>query len=159
FAARLQVLDDAARSLLLLAALDDGHLGDLNGAAEALRGRPVAPDEWDPVLAAGFGAVTADRFQFRHPLIRSAVLQSAPVLERRRAHAALAEALAYEPDRAVWHRAAAATVADDDLSSALEALAERARVRGDRDVAMRALARAAALTPDQDQELRAVRLL
>jgi DNA-binding CsgD family transcriptional regulator len=157
FAARLEGLDDDARSLLLLAALDDGELGELNVAAEALRGSAVTPHEFAPVLAAGLGTIRAGRLQFRHPLIRSAVVQSATISERRRAHAALAKALAHEPDRAVWHRAAATTEPDDEVSSALDAMAERARLRGDRDVATQALARAAELTVEQ--ELRALRFV
>ena len=45
-------------------------------------------------------------FEARRSLIRSAIAQSAAVQQRRRVHEALAEVLASDPDRRVWHRAA-----------------------------------------------------
>jgi DNA-binding CsgD family transcriptional regulator len=102
------------------------------------------------------GVVSVDGFRFRHPLIRSAVYRDAGSEERRRAHAALADVLADDPDRAVWHRAAATTEPDENVASALAAAAERARLRGGGDVAMAALERGANLTPDP--RIRALRL-
>jgi len=91
------------RVLLLLAALSDVDLVELGRAV----GRPLTPDDLTQAVAAGLGTLDSGRFRFRHPLIRSAVEQAATPEELRDAHAALAEALVDEPDRAVWHRAAA----------------------------------------------------
>ena len=146
FAARLAGLDADARHALLLAALEDGELPEL--------GRD--PD-WRPAVAAGLGSADNGTFRFRHPLIRSAVVQEATTEDRRRAHAELAEGLAHDPDRAVWHRAAVVGAGfDEAVAKELDAAAERARLRGGRDVALAALERAAALSVDP--EARALRL-
>jgi DNA-binding CsgD family transcriptional regulator len=156
FAARLTDLDATGRALLLVAALEDGEQAELLRAAEKVRGLPMDASEWDPVVAAGFGALTTVGFAFRHPLIRSAVEQATPVEERRAAHAALADVLAADPDRAVWHCADAATGHDEAVAAALAEVAERARLRGGGDVAIAALERSAALSPDP--QVRALRL-
>ena len=140
------------RRLLLLAALDEVDLVELGRAA----GKSLAPDDLSQALAAGLGTLDAGRFWFRHPLIRSAVEQAATAEELRYAHAALAEALADEPDRAVWHRAAAASGPDEEVALALDAAAERTRLRGGGDVAVAAYERAAELTAEP--RARALRL-
>jgi hypothetical protein len=104
FAARLRDLGADARALVLVAALDDGELDALTAAAENLRGVAIRPDSWAPAVAAGLGTVARRGFRFRHPLVRSAVEQAATVEERWCAHAALAEALAEDPDRPIWLR-------------------------------------------------------
>ena len=141
FAARLAGLDPDTRRLLLLAALEDGELPELRATAA-----------WAPAVAAGLGTLDDGTFRFRHPLIRSAVAQAATPEERRRAHAALAEAFENEPDRAVWHRAAVAGPGpDEEVARDLDAAAERARLRGGRDVALAALERAAELSGDRPE--------
>src|SRR5689334_20649697 len=122
FASRLTTLDTDVRRLLLLAALDDVDLAELSRAAET----PLEPDALVPAVAAGLGTLESGSFRFRHPLVRSAVEQAATSDELRGAHAALAGALADEPDRAVWHRAAAASGPDDAIAEALDAAANRA---------------------------------
>jgi hypothetical protein len=108
-------------------------------------------------VAAGLGRLEDGTFRFRHPLIRSAVAQAATLEERRAAHAALAEAFEEEPDRAVWHRAAVAGPGpDEEVARDLDAAAERARLRGGRDVALAAHERAAELSGDRPE--RALRL-
>ncbi len=156
FATRLTALDADVRALLLLAALDDGDLAELSRAAEALLGAPIDADDWTTAVASGLGTIDDGAFRFRHPLIRSAVHQAATGEQRRLAHAALARTLAGDPDRAVWHRAAAARKPDEEVASALDAAADRARLRGGLDVAFAALERAAGLTADP--RLRALRL-
>jgi DNA-binding CsgD family transcriptional regulator len=146
FAARIGGLDPETRRLLLLAALEDGELPGAAGAAS-----------WEPAVAAGLGGPEDGTFRFRHPLIRSAVAQAATPEERRGAHAALAEAFEDEPDRAVWHRAAVAGPGpDEEVARDLDAAAERARLRGGRDVALAAHERAAELSGDRPE--RALRL-
>ena len=156
FATRLATLRPDVRALLLLAALHDGELAEVSRAAEELLGAPIGVDDWTMALASGLGMLDEGGFRFRHPLMRSAVHQAATSDERRLAHAALAHALSGDPDRAVWHRAAAAQGPDEEVASALDAMADRARFRGGLDVALAALERAAGLTADP--RLRALRL-
>jgi DNA-binding CsgD family transcriptional regulator len=152
FASRLTALETDLQRLLLLAALDEVDLAELSRAA----GKPVDPADLAPALAAGLGTLDAGRFRFRHPLIRSAVEQAATPEELRDAHAALAQALADEPDRAVWHRAAATAGPDEAVAEALDASANRATLRGAGDVAVAAFERAADLTAEPRR--RALRL-
>jgi len=142
FASRLTTLGTDVRRLLLLAALDDLDLAELSRAA----GAALEPADLAPAVAAGLGTLDSGGFRFGHPLIVSAVKQAATADELRSAHAALAEALADEPDRAVWHRAAAAPGRDEAVAEELEAVADRARLRGAGDVAVSAFERAAELS-------------
>jgi DNA-binding CsgD family transcriptional regulator len=142
FASRLTTLDTDVQRLLLLAALDEVDLDELSLAASAR----VEPDDLSPAVAAGLGTLDSGKFRFRHPLIRSALEQAATADALRHAHAALAEALSEDPDRAVWHRAAAASGPDEEVALALDAAAQRATLRGGRDVAVAAYERAAELT-------------
>jgi DNA-binding CsgD family transcriptional regulator len=144
FTSRLTNLSEDVQRLLLLAALDDVDLAELSRAAET----SVEPDGLSTAVAAGLGTLESGRFRFRHPLIRSAVEQAATPEELRHAHAALAEALADEPDRAVWHRAAAASGPDEEVAEALDAAADRATLRGAGDVAVSAFERAGELTAE-----------
>ena len=148
YASRLSGLDTDVQTLLLLAALDDGQLTELGRAAEDLLGASIKDNDWAMAVASGLGTLVAGRFRFRHPLMRSAVRQTATDEQRRRAHSALARTLAGDPDRAVWHLAAAAEGPDEDVAAALVEAAGRARHRGALDVTYVALERAAALTTD-----------
>jgi DNA-binding CsgD family transcriptional regulator len=145
FASRLTTLDTDVQGLLLLAALDDVDLAELSRAAR----RPLNREDLTPAVAAGLGTLDSGGFRFRHPLIVSAVKQAATADQLRSAHAALAQALADDPDRAVWHRAAAATGPDEAVAEALEAAANRATLRGAGDVAVSAFERAAELTAER----------
>jgi DNA-binding CsgD family transcriptional regulator len=143
FAARFAELPPATRALLTVAALNDS---EALGEALAAAAQPV--EALTPALEArlvesGFGAV-----HFRHPLVRSAIHQATPVAQRRSAHLALAEVLADDPDRRVWHRAAASTAPDETIAVELEAAADRAQRRQGAAAAVMALERAAQLTPD-----------
>jgi DNA-binding CsgD family transcriptional regulator/tetratricopeptide (TPR) repeat protein len=144
FASRLTTLDTDVQRLLLLAALEDVDLAELSRAA----GRPLGPGDLAPAVAAGLGTLDSRGFRFRHPLIVSALRQAATADQLRSAHAALAEALADESGRAVWHRAAAAVGPDEEVAEALDAAANRATQRGARDVAVAAFERAAELTAE-----------
>jgi DNA-binding CsgD family transcriptional regulator len=156
FASRLGELDADARALLLVAALEEAEPNRLTSAAVRFRGGAISPDGWTPAVAAGLGTLASDGFHFRHPLVRSAVEQAASPEERRRAHAALTEALADDPDRSAWHAARAAAEPDETVAARLEAAAERAQHRGAHAVAAAALERSARLTPDLGR--RALRL-
>jgi DNA-binding CsgD family transcriptional regulator len=150
FAGRLAGLPTATSTLLLLAALDDGHTlaETLDAASEILGARPALA-ALAPAEAAGLVELDARGLRFRHPLVRSAVRQSATTVARTRAHAALAHALgAADPHRSAWHRAAATLEPDDEVATALADAAESARRRGAVPVAISALKRSATLTVD-----------
>jgi DNA-binding CsgD family transcriptional regulator len=147
FAVSTAGLSAPVRSVLLVAALDDG--GDqerILSAASILAGRAVGAAELAAAQAVRALRLDGDAVRFRHPLVRSAVYQGSPAVQRRAAHQALAGVYAGEPDRAVWHRAAALLTADDRVAAQLEAAGERAARRGAAAEAVAALERAARLS-------------
>jgi hypothetical protein len=147
FAARVSGLPDQARLVLLVAALDDGdEIGEILNASSALAGRTLDLEAAVPAVEAGIIDVDLQTFRFRHPLIRSAVAQSAGLRGRRRVHEALANALADQPDRRAWHRAALLSGEHEEIALDLERAATRAQRRGAIAVAVSAMRRAAALS-------------
>jgi len=133
FAERVEELPAICQALLLLASLHQAGTGERSAeivAAARELGHDVRdPSDLAPAVDAGLVAVTPQAVTFRHPLVRSAVHSRAGSDERRAAHAALSRVSA-DPERAVWHRAAAATEPDEAVARALEASAARARRRG-----------------------------
>ncbi len=147
FAARVSDLPEATQLLLLVAAhSDDERLADIVDAASAVAGTTLGLELLDPAAQAAIVDLDLRSVRFRHPLIRSAVAQSASLLLRRRVHEALAEVLHAEPDRRVWHRAALIGGTHEEIASELEEAAARARRRGALAVAVTALQRAAELS-------------
>ena len=163
FAARLSGLPTVTQGLLLVAALNDSDLLSETLAAAA----DVEPGVWDggvgggsdldPAIAVHLVEVVDDRLRFMHPLIRSAVRQRASIRHRQVVHAALARVLVDDPDRRVWHRAAASAGPDEEVAAQLEAAAARAQRHGGIEAAATALERAASLSSDPAR--RAQRLL
>ena len=134
------------RALVVLAAAGTARLEIASAAVTAAAGTPAA---LDAAVDSGLVIARDDRVAFRHPLVRSAVYQSAPAAGQRAAHAALATALAAaEPERAAWHRALAAAAPDEQVALGLERTAALARRRGGHVAEARALERAARLSPD-----------
>lgn len=148
FVARLADLPALTRTLLLVAAADGGDLVSILRAAARMSAQEVALTALDSAVAAGLVTITQSNLSFRHPLVRSAVYQAASFSERQAAHAALAEILAGEPDRRVWHRAFAVVGLDEAVAAELEVAATRALQRGATGVAVAALERAAQLSDD-----------
>jgi DNA-binding CsgD family transcriptional regulator len=149
FSARAAGLPAETRMLLLVAALDDlGFPGDIVNAAGQASGRETTLEAFAPAIAAGLIEVTQSELRFRHPLVRSAIMQAASGTETHAAHKALAEVLADAPDRRVWHLAAVVAGLDDRLAGELEQAAERADRKGAPDVAIAALHGAARRTTD-----------
>jgi DNA-binding CsgD family transcriptional regulator len=147
FAARVSDLPDATRLVLLVAALSDSDgLGEILAAGSAVVGADLDLDVVAPAAEAGIVKVDLQTLRFRHPLMRSAIAQSAALEERRRAHEALAALLADQPDRRAWHRAALRAGEHEDIALDLEAAGERARQRGAIAVAVAAMTRAAELS-------------
>ncbi|HEX6653874.1 MAG TPA: AAA family ATPase [Thermoleophilaceae bacterium] len=146
FAARVSDLPDATRLVLLVAALnDEDSLPEILHAASAIAGAGVDLDTVGPAAESAIVDVDLQSLRFRHPLIRSAVAQTASLAERRRVHEALAGVLEDQADRRAWHRAALLSGDHEDVAAELEEAGKRARQRGAIPVAVAALRRAAEL--------------
>ena len=147
FRRRVAALPGPARLLLLLAAADP--TGDPALVWRAAQRLGIGLDAAEAATEAGL-AEFGTRVRFRHPVIRSAAYQAAPVPDRRKAHCALAEATDPEldPDRRAWHRAQAAAGPDEEVAAELECSAGRAQARGGLAAAAAFLRQAATLTLD-----------
>ncbi|MEU4556943.1 AAA family ATPase [Actinoplanes sp. NPDC023936] len=153
FQDRLERLPAQARRFLLVASADP--TGDPVVVWRAARHLGL-----DPVAAShgvDAGLIQIDiRIRFRHPLVRSAIYESATVDDRRAVHDALAVATdpLVDPERRAWHAAQAAAEPDEQLADELERLANRARSRGGLAASGAFLEQAAALTPDTGSQAR-----
>ena len=146
FAARVSDLPVATRTMLLVAAVNDSPLlSDVLAAAAILAGPGSTVEVLGPAVAARLVDIDDTEYRFRHPLMRTAIRQDAGVSQRHAAHAALAEVLAGQPERRVWHLAASITGPDENVARELEAAAGKAQRRGGAAVAVSALQRAAGL--------------
>jgi DNA-binding CsgD family transcriptional regulator/tetratricopeptide (TPR) repeat protein len=147
FRRQIGALPAQARRLLLVAAADPTGDPVLMWRAAGRLG--IGTQAAAPAAEAGLAEFGA-RVRFRHPLVRSAVYQSASEPDRQEAHRVLAEATdpQADPDRRAWHRAQAAAEPDEDVAGELERSAGRAQTRGGLAAAAAFLERAAALTPD-----------
>jgi DNA-binding CsgD family transcriptional regulator len=147
FLRQLRSLPDQTQHLLLVAAAEP--VGDPALILRAAERVGIGSDAIAPAESAGLIELGV-RLRFRHPLVRSASYRAASKQDRRRAHAALADATNPEndPDRQAWHRAHAAEVHDEAVADELERSADRARGRGGVAAAAAFLERAVELTPD-----------
>lgn len=147
FQARLDRLPGPTRQLLLLAALDgSGGLGALAAAAADHGGLgQLGPAERDHLVVADG---QAGEIRFRHPMIRTVLVEGSTIAERREAHERLATVFEGEPERRGHHLAEAALAPDEAVASAVEAGAERTLQRGDVVGAISRFLRAADLSPD-----------
>jgi DNA-binding CsgD family transcriptional regulator len=144
---RLRALPADTQRLVLVAAAEPvGDPGLLWRAADSLG---ISPTASAAAVSDGLLGVGA-RVRFHHPLVRTAVYQSASPEDRQSAHAALAEATDAEldPDRRAWHRAQAALGPDDEVARELEQSAGRALARGGLAASAAFLAQAVRLTLD-----------
>ncbi|MGW7256615.1 LuxR C-terminal-related transcriptional regulator [Streptomyces sp. NPDC054834] len=149
---RISELTPSAQHALLLAALDG--LSSVAGPRRpALERRLGDVDE-----AIGRGLLVVDpvtgQLGFRHPLVRSAVVQLATPNRRRAAHAELAELYPDDQERRAHHLAEATVDPDDKVAALLERAAEAATRRGASSVAVSWLERAAQLSERPDQRSR-----
>ncbi len=145
FADRVRALPSATHGLLLLAVLEGtGDLGVLGATAGQEAIASLAPAEQTHLIKVRDGD---SKLSFRHPLVRSVIVQMSTSAERREAHRALAEALQADPDRRVWHLAEASVGSDAHAADLLVDHAHRILRRGDPAGAVAALLRSADLTP------------
>ncbi|GAB2520171.1 helix-turn-helix transcriptional regulator [Nocardia heshunensis] len=149
FGARAARLDEAAGTLLLVAAAES--TGELSVVLDTAATFGASTADLAAAEDSGLLVRQGDTVSFRHPLVRAAVLRDAPLHRRLAVHHALADTLLRtgDPaaaDRAVWHRAAASTGSDDALADDLEAVAGRTFERADHAASSAAMERAAELT-------------
>jgi DNA-binding CsgD family transcriptional regulator len=147
---RVRALPEPTRNLMLLAAAD--ATGDATLLWRAAQTMDLGHDAAAPAAAEQLLEI-GSQVRFRHPLVRSAAYGAASAEARRTAHQALAAATdaQTEPDRRVWHLAAAATGPDEDVAFELERSADRAQARAGVAAAAALLQRAVALTPKPGQ--------
>jgi len=147
FATQASKLPPATRTLLLVAAADEGGLLDeVLSATRLLEGAGLTVDAVTPAVDAQLIEIEGTALRFRHPLVRSSIYQAASVSQRQAAQAALSTVFVGQPDRQVWHRAAATLGPDEEVAAELEEAADRARCRGAVAIAIAALDRAAELS-------------
>jgi len=163
FSSRLSDLPNAARTLLFVAAENDGtSLHEILAAGEAVLGERAGIDALAPAIAAKLIEIDGTEVRFRHPLVRSAMHQAADLATRQRIHAALAATIQDQLDRRLWHRAAATIGSDDELADDYDRMAARALRRGAVAMAIKVLENAARLSSTarakSDRLLRAAEL-
>ena len=150
FAARLQDLPATTRTTLLVAALNDTpSLSEALAASALLIGPGLNIDTLVPAVSARLVEFNDAEITFGHPLMRAAIVQQASASQRHTAHAALADLLADQPERRVWHRAASVIGPDEAVALELEQTAAIAQHRGASAVALAGLERAASLSADR----------
>ncbi|WP_067816385.1 helix-turn-helix transcriptional regulator [Nocardia inohanensis] len=147
YQAHIAAQSKAAQVALLVAAAEES--GDARVVREALA--RLGLDDHALVEAENSCMVTVsgNTVAFQHPLKRSAAYQLAPFTERLAVHAALAETLAFDPDRQAWHLAFATPAPDEKVAATLESAADRAYDRAAYAAAASAFERAANLSPDR----------
>jgi DNA-binding CsgD family transcriptional regulator len=163
FAARLPEIPEVTRTALLVLAADNRcTLAEIIAVTAQVHGTDVSMAAIEPAAEARLVYADGTLLRFRHPLVASAVYHNAPLTHRIAVHTVLAGLPAGDPDRSVWHRAAAALGPDPATAADLAEFARRASSRGAVSVAVDALERAAALAADARQAsgllLRAARL-
>ena len=144
---RVRVLPGPAQQLMLLAAADPtGDATLLWRAAETLGLGPDAAAAADEEQLLKIGS----QVRFRHPLVRSAAYVAGSPEDRRAAHLTLATATdaQTDPERRVWHLAAAATGPDEDVATALEQAAAKIQARAGLAASAAFLQRSVTLTAE-----------
>jgi DNA-binding CsgD family transcriptional regulator len=146
FASRVEALPARTRRLLLLSVLDGtGDLRLLQGGASERTGvEGLGPAERARLVQVDESAF---RLRFCHPLIRSAIVESSTIDQRRKAHQLIADRRSNQPELRAWHLAQAAIRPDEDVAALLDEVAHRNLRRGDSVGAIAGLLRAAELSP------------
>jgi hypothetical protein len=145
FMQRIERLPQSTQSALLVAGAEDA--GELPVILRAIAELELPTDALDPAERTGLVEIAGAVLSFRHPLVRSALYESAPLSQRQLVHAALSDALQPQhADRAVWHRAMSTLAPDETIAAALEASARQSQQRGGHASAATAFERAAELS-------------
>ena len=99
---------------------------------------------------AGIVQVRGTAIEFTHPLLASAIYESASARDRRDAHAALANVVK-DPEERARHLALSVTGPNEEVAVALDEAAAQAEARGAPHVAAELYQLAATMTPAEDQ--------
>jgi tetratricopeptide (TPR) repeat protein len=152
FAGRISELPAGTRDALLVAAVGSSSDSDeiLRGVS-ALGACRSSGDVLAPAVAAGLISNERSQIAFRHPLVRSGVLQRETLTRRHAAHAALAAVVTSDRFRSTWHRAWSIVGPDDDVADALTAMVPDCLRRGAVLAAVSSFERAAHLTSSSVQ--------
>jgi DNA-binding CsgD family transcriptional regulator len=150
YARRIRALPEPAQRLLLLAAADPTGDATLLWRAAQIFGVPrsaAAAAESEHLLEIG------SHVRFRHPLVRSAAYAAGSPEDRGAAHSALAAATDadVDPERRVWHSAAAATGPDEAVAAQLQVTAATAQSRAGLAAAAAFLQRSVELTSEPER--------
>jgi DNA-binding CsgD family transcriptional regulator/tetratricopeptide (TPR) repeat protein len=149
FASRIMDLPVQTRDALLVSAVNsDESTDEIIAGTAILCATPVPIETLDPAREAGLISFDALKVRFRHPLVRSAVLQNEPAARRQAAHAALSVSLRSHPLRSVWHQAQSVDGPDDDIADLLFSSHTESIARGSVVTAVSILERSAELTAD-----------
>ncbi len=144
---RVRALPEPTQRLMLLAAADP--TGD---ATLLWRAAPTLGLGRDAAAAADAEQLLqiGSKVRFRHPLVRSAAYTAGSPEDRRVAHRTLAAATdaQADPERRVWHLAAAATGPDEEVATALEQVAVKTQARAGLAAAAALLQQSVALTAE-----------
>ncbi|MBC3986793.1 AAA family ATPase [Streptomyces sp. AC536] len=150
----VELPDPTQRALLVAAADTAAPLATILHVVESLGGAAgdLAPAERDRLVRID------SRITFRHPLVRAAAYQDAPLHRRMEVHRAYAEALRADADadRRAWHLAAATTQPDEAVAAELQGVAERAWHRGGAMAVSAAYERAGRLSTDRERKARRI---
>ncbi|MEC3952437.1 AAA family ATPase [Nocardia sp. CDC153] len=153
FGARIAALDAGVRNELLMGALDGaGTRSD----SDAITGIRYRMRDVDQAVAAGLLDIDSatGEFVFRHPLVRSTIVQLATPNQRRAMHRTLAQIHQGNLERRASHLAAATVDPDEKVAGVLEAAAESATRRGGALAAVTWLTRAAELSENHGERSR-----
>jgi DNA-binding CsgD family transcriptional regulator len=148
FAERVRRLPEATRRLLAVAA--DASTADAAVVLPAAERLGCTRDDLTPAEQAQLVRLVEGRLVFRHPLVRTALRETAEAGSRMAAHEALAAVYAARGDVCsyAWHRSAMAIGPDEEAAQALEAAARSGSPRV--SAAVSAMCeRAAGLTADR----------
>jgi ATP/maltotriose-dependent transcriptional regulator MalT len=140
---------DVRRAVLVAAASGADRLQTV---VDALAVLDLDRSVLDAAEHAGVLAIAGERFEFRHPLLRSAVYHGAAGPARREAHAALGRVTSEEAR--AWHLAHATVGEDEAVAATMERAGLEARRRGGPTAAAAALERAARLSPPGEGRVR-----
>ncbi|MCS5714180.1 AAA family ATPase [Herbiconiux sp. CPCC 205716] len=144
FLSEMDRLPDSARRAMLVAAAGQG--ADLEEVVAALGDLGLSERDFIPAERLDFLRLRGGTYEFKHPLVSSALYDAADSGIRADTHRALADVIS-DPGRSAWHRAAATSGWDEAIAAELEKAARVAEGRGARTEASAAWRRAADLTP------------